>query len=120
MPEHAWNELESIEDAGPFEASITLLRGESLKGQRRFGDAIPVLQQAAQMIPAPHNRRAWQSLGECYRLNGSVELAELVEQFADSPQISPVVVPPPVIAPILNISITIQPPIDMAPDDEET
>lgn len=108
MPEHAINELDSIQEAGPFEASVALLRGEAFKGQEKYDDAIASLQKAAQMIPAPHNRRAWESLGECYRLGGRDEMAKLVETFANTPQ-----APPRVIAPVVNISITIQTPIDM-------
>jgi len=113
MPEHAWNELNAVEEAGPFEGSIALLKGEALKGQQRYDDAIASLQKAAQMIPAPHNQRAWQSLGECYRLGGRQDMADLVEAFARSPQ-----APPRIIAPIVNVSITVQPPIDQMPDDE--
>ena len=113
MPAQALEELGAIADPGPFEASISLLKGEALKGQERYDDAIAALQKAAQMIPAPHNRRAWMSLGECYRLGGREDLANLVEAFTSAPQ-----APPKVIVPILNISITIQPPIDLAPDEE--
>lgn len=108
MPTHAMTELDAIDEAGPFEASITLLKGEAFKSQEKYEEAIAALQKAAQMIPAPHNRRAWQSLGECYRLGGREEMAKLVETFANMPQAAPRV-----IQPVVNISITIQTPIDM-------
>ncbi len=111
LPARALEELAAIEEPGPFEASISLLQGEALKGQERYDDAIAALQKAAQMIPAPHNRRAWKSLGECYRLDGREELAQLVDTFASAPEM-----PPRVIAPVINISITIQPPIDQRQD----
>jgi tetratricopeptide (TPR) repeat protein len=107
LPARALEELGAIEEPGPFEASISLLKGEALKGQERYDDAIAALHKAAQMIPAPHNRRAWKSLGECYRLDGREELATLVDTFASAPQ-----APPRIIAPIINISITVQQPTD--------
>ncbi|MGE3315383.1 MAG: tetratricopeptide repeat protein [Planctomycetaceae bacterium] len=108
MPGHAMSELDAIEEAGPFEASITLLKGEAFKSQEKYEEAIAALQKAAQMIPAPHNRRAWQSLVECYRLGGREEMAKLVETFANMAPAAPRI-----IQPVVNISITIQTPIDM-------
>src|SRR3972149_2292301 len=85
MPAQALEELGAIADPGPFEASISLLKGEALKGQERYDDAIAALQKAAQMIPAPHNRRAWMSLGECYRLGGPGDRADLGETSPTAP-----------------------------------
>ncbi len=84
MPEHALGELDQIDNAGPFDAVVDLLRGNALKAQHRFDDAIEPLQRAARTIPAPHNRDAWLSLGECFRQGGQTVLAEVVEMFANT------------------------------------
>lgn len=102
MPQHALDELIGVEESGPLEAPVQLLRGEALKALEKYGEAIAPLQRAAQLIPAPHNKAAWMSLSECFRLRGQTELADVVEAFAttDTPVIN--------IAPILNITITVQ------------
>lgn len=103
MPVHAMRELDAIEDAGPFAASIELMRGESLKQQQRYADAVAPLQKAAQMIPTPHNKSAWLSLSECFREEGKPELADIVEKFANTPhQLVQNIIP------VLDIRITIE------------
>jgi predicted Zn-dependent protease len=79
MPERAIAELDAITDQGPFEAAVALLRGEALKSQERYNEAVDPLKRAAIMIPAPLNKRAWRSLSECYRLSGQAELAEVAD-----------------------------------------
>ena len=87
MPTQALAELDSIADAGPLRPAVEFMTGLAFKDQCRYEDAIPVLQKAAVEIPAPHNRDAWVSLGECYRLTGLPELAVIAEMFADEPGI---------------------------------
>ena len=103
MPQHALDELTGVDESGPLEAPVQLLRGEALKALEKYSEAIAPLQRAAQLIPAPHNKAAWMSLSECFRLRGQVELADVVEAFAstDSPIIN--------VSPVLNITISIQP-----------
>jgi tetratricopeptide (TPR) repeat protein len=79
LPDRAISELDSIVDAGPFEPASALLRGEALKSQKRYVEALIPLKQAATMIPAPLNKRAWRSLSECYRQSGREELAEVAD-----------------------------------------
>jgi tetratricopeptide (TPR) repeat protein len=79
MPERALAELDAIADQGPFEAAVALLRGEALKSQERYNEAVDPLKRAAVMIPAPLNKRAWRSLSECYRLSGQAELADVAD-----------------------------------------
>jgi tetratricopeptide (TPR) repeat protein len=79
LPGRAIGELDSIDDAGPFEPAVALLRGEALKNQERYDEALIPLKQAAIAIPAPLNKRAWRSLSECYRLTGRLELAEVAD-----------------------------------------
>ena len=83
MPGHAIVELEAIDRAGPLQPAVEFMTGLALKDQHRYEDAIEPLQKAAVEIPAPHNRDAWLSLGECYRMTGLPELAAVAEMFAD-------------------------------------
>jgi tetratricopeptide (TPR) repeat protein len=79
LPDRAIGELDSIADAGPFEPAVALLRGEALKSQARYDEALIALKQAATTIPAPLNKRAWRSLSECYRQTGRDELADVAD-----------------------------------------
>jgi tetratricopeptide (TPR) repeat protein len=79
LPARAISELDLIAGGGPFEPAVALLRGEALKSQERYNEALIPLKQAATTIPAPLNKRAWRSLSECYRLTGRDELAEVAD-----------------------------------------
>ena len=83
MPTQALTELGAIVQAGPLQPAVEFMTGLALKDQHRYEDAIAPLQKAAVEIPAPHNRDAWVSLGECYRMTGLPELAVIAEMFAD-------------------------------------
>ena len=87
MPRHALRELDRIEDAGLFEASVYYLRGCALKASGEFESAIPWLEEAARMIPAPLSRFAWKSLGECYRAQGDSAMAELAQLAAETAEV---------------------------------
>jgi tetratricopeptide (TPR) repeat protein len=87
LPERAIGELDSIADARPFEPAVALLRGEALKSQARYDEAVIALKQAATTIPAPLNKRAWRSLSECYRQTGRDELAEVAELVLKTQQL---------------------------------
>lgn len=110
LPAYALEELAAIEEAGAFEPLVQYMTGEALKEQKRYADAIEPLKKAAQMIPAPHNRAAWLSLGECFRAGGRNDLAEFAEMFANTQHMTaqePIV-------PVLKLEITVQGPIDLA------
>ena len=87
LPARAIAELDTIADAGPFEPAVALLRGEALKSQERYDEALIPLKQAATTIPAPLNKRAWRSLSECYRLTGRTELAEVAELVLNAEEV---------------------------------
>ncbi|MCA9047627.1 MAG: hypothetical protein KDA89_02800 [Planctomycetaceae bacterium] len=79
MPHKAVTELQKIDNAGPLEGPRHLLLGLA---QKRSGDpeaAIPHLESAARLMPAPVRRFAWSELASCYRHVGSEELADLAE-----------------------------------------
>ena len=82
LPKNAWDELQSIEDPGPLEAVVEFLKGEALKGQERYEEAVAPLKRAAELVPAPHNQKVWLSLSECFRRGGKEELAEMAEIIA--------------------------------------
>lgn len=87
MPAHALTELEAIRDAGPLRPAVEFMTGLALKDQHRYEDAIEVLHRAATNIPVPHNKDAWRTLGECYRVMEMDDLADIAEMFADDPGI---------------------------------
>jgi tetratricopeptide (TPR) repeat protein len=87
LPVRAIAELDAIADAGPFEPAVALLRGEALKSQQRYDEALTPLKQAATMIPAPLNKRAWRSLSECYRQTGRNELAEIADMVINNDEV---------------------------------
>ena len=114
MPERAMLELEAITEPGPYEPTVEYMKGEALIAQRRFTEAIGPLKRAVQLIPAPHTREAWKSLGECYRLRGDEELADVIERFAeeDGPQDVPNILQ------ILNITLMLEQAIEDQEADE--
>jgi tetratricopeptide (TPR) repeat protein len=89
LPGRAIVELDSIDDAGPFDPAVALLRGEALKNQARYDEALIPLKHAATTIPAPLNKRAWRSLSECYRLTGRDELADVADLVVNTQEATP-------------------------------
>lgn len=116
LPERALAELDAIETPGSLEAPIAYLRGEALKAQERFEDAIGPLQRAARLIPAPHNQPIWSSLVDCLRRVNHEDLAEVVEMVAEAQAAKPE-------PPVIEINVHIMPlPEDseeLGPDDGE-
>jgi tetratricopeptide (TPR) repeat protein len=84
MPERAMEELLSIDNAGPLEAVVCWLTGETFKAQERYAEAIAPLERAARLIPAPYNKQAWMSLSECFRHRGEIDMAEIAEGVANA------------------------------------
>lgn len=85
MAEHALEELQSVEPAGPFEAVACLMKGKAFTLQERYDNAITQLQRAAEIIPAPDNRDIWLWLSECYRRHGREDLAEEAARHVENP-----------------------------------
>ncbi len=82
MPEQALRELQSIDDAGFYEAPRQFLIGRAMKMQFRFDEAIQPLEKAARKMPSPFRRAAWAELVECYRSLGNEELAQIAETLS--------------------------------------
>ena len=89
MPAQALVELDGIAADGPFEAIAQLFRGEALQAVQRFDEAIPALNRAAELFPAPFNQRALLGLSRCYRESGQDELAQQAEAAATPPDLPP-------------------------------
>jgi hypothetical protein len=87
LPVRAIAELDAIADAGPFEPAVALLRGEALKSQARYAEALIPLKHAATTIPSPLNKRAWRSLSECYRQTGCEALAEVADLVLNAEEV---------------------------------
>ena len=85
MPTQALAELDAIGDAGCLQPAVEFMTGQAMLDQHRYEDAIEPLQRAATTIPAPHNRDAWLTLGECFRQTGRDDLADVADLFADEP-----------------------------------
>ncbi len=85
MAARAIVEIESVKSSGPFEAIAELLRGEALKSQDRFDEAIPALNRAAELFPEPFNQRALLGLSQCYRQRGDIALADETAAAANTP-----------------------------------
>jgi tetratricopeptide (TPR) repeat protein len=81
MNERAVSELEKAEDSGPLEGPRQLLLGLARKRLGEQEDAIPHLEQAARLMPAPVRSFAWSELASCYRRSGNEELADLAESL---------------------------------------
>lgn len=111
LPCYALEELDAIEDAGPLAPPMHYMRGEALRAQQKYEDAIQPLQAAAKLIPAPHNKQAWLALSDCLRHRGQEAMADAAESLANASDQS---------RPVLNINITIrEQPLEQDDDDLE-
>lgn len=86
LPDLALEELEGIEAGDPYSAVVDWLTGEALKDKQQYEAAIESLSRAVQTIPSPHNRRAIESLSECFRRTGRDDLAAVAEIFVPPAQ----------------------------------
>jgi tetratricopeptide (TPR) repeat protein len=84
LPDYALEELERIEDPGPYTGVVDWLTGEALREKQDYNAAIERLQRAVRDIPVPHNRAAIESLTTCLRNTGRDDLADVVEKYADA------------------------------------
>lgn len=85
LPRNALEELDAIEDAGPLAPPMHYMRGEALRAEQKYEDAIQPLQTAAKLIPAPHNKQAWLALSDCLRHRGQEAMADAAESLANAP-----------------------------------
>lgn len=85
MADYALEEIDAIDDIGPFSPPRDLLRGEALKELERYDEAIEALQEAARTVAPPHRRMAWDSLIACFRARGQGDIADVLEHATNTP-----------------------------------
>ena len=89
LPAAALAELDRVEGCGPLESARDYLAGQALMADDRHEDALEPLTRAAETIPAPWNRAAYESLSECFRATGRDALAEVTDLWGDDDGIPP-------------------------------
>lgn len=72
MPRHALAAISRL-NAEEMNGSALFLKGESLRALGRYGEAIPLLRQAAD--GAPSGIHIWLSLGWCYKRINRIDMA---------------------------------------------
>jgi len=82
LPDYALEELERIDDPGPYTGVVDWLTGEAFREKQDYNAAIERLQRAVRDIPVPHNRAAVNSLTACLRNTGRDDLADAIEKYA--------------------------------------
>ncbi|QDT17929.1 hypothetical protein [Alienimonas californiensis] len=89
LPGAALAELEKVEHAGPLDSARDYLIGQALMADDRHEDALEPLARAAEAIPAPWNRAAYESLTECFRATGLDALADVTDLWGDDDGVPP-------------------------------
>lgn len=85
MPVRALEMLEEIDDAGTHRGRLLLLKGEALRSLRRYGEAIVVLDEAAEISPS--DIHVWLALGWCQKRSGRLDLA--IEALEHAQEVEP-------------------------------
>ncbi|MBW3542743.1 MAG: tetratricopeptide repeat protein [Planctomycetes bacterium] len=80
MPEAALRNIDEASDHGPLRPVADYLRGQALRQQERYEEAIVPLQRAARTLPMPFKQRAWLALSDCFRHRGNNSLADTIEK----------------------------------------
>jgi hypothetical protein len=62
MIQHTLDRLDALPSRGYFEAEIKVLRGEALRQQDCYADAVAALNLAARRTSSPHSKAAWLAL----------------------------------------------------------
>ena len=83
LPAAALAELDGVDRCGPLASARDYLVGQALMADDRHEDALEPLRRAAEAIPAPWNRAAYESLSECFRATGQETLAEVTDLWGD-------------------------------------
>ncbi|MEX2186463.1 MAG: hypothetical protein WD875_06705 [Pirellulales bacterium] len=69
MPAQALRNIEGISAQGQLEGALQYVRGQALRMQNRFDDAVVPLAAAAKLLPGDASRHVWLAIAECYRAN---------------------------------------------------
>ena len=89
LPDAALKELDAAGDCGPLASARDYLAGQALMADDRHEAALEPLRRAAETIPAPWNRAAYESLSVCFRATGQDELADVTDLFGDDDGVPP-------------------------------
>ena len=91
LPAAALKELDGLGDGdcGPLASARDYLVGQALMADDRHEAALEPLRRAAETIPAPWNRAAYESLSVCFRATGQDVLADVTDLFGDDDGIPP-------------------------------
>ena len=82
MPEHALQRLDAIGELGPLEADVELVRGEALRRQHHFQEALTSFETAARKSLPLQHKSALLVLSLCYRQVGDQARADQVLAYA--------------------------------------
>lgn len=69
MPAHALRNIEGLSAEGFLEGALQYVRGQALRMQSRFDDAVAPLTAAANLLPGDASRHVWLAIAECHRAN---------------------------------------------------
>jgi tetratricopeptide (TPR) repeat protein len=87
LPQYALDRLEGLDEPGPFTAQIELVRGEALRRQHRYFDAVASLKRAAAKAPAPIKQSAMLAISACYHQTG--DHAKAMDAYASARGVAP-------------------------------
>lgn len=73
MPAHTLTTLGRVQEFGTFKGHALYLRGQALREQKRYAEAIEPLEQSADLNPS--NIDSWLALGWCYKRTDRLDMA---------------------------------------------
>lgn len=69
LPAQALRNIEGLSSEGHLEGALQYVRGQALRMQNRFEDAVAPLAAAAKLLPGDASRHIWLAIAECHRAN---------------------------------------------------
>ncbi|RIK74406.1 MAG: hypothetical protein DCC68_23125 [Planctomycetota bacterium] len=75
MPRQALDNIDGLSTGGALEGALQYVRGQALRMQEKYGDAVAPLEAAAGLLPEGASRHVWLALAECHRANSASDLA---------------------------------------------
>lgn len=75
MPQHALDNLSGLSTDGQLQGALEYVRGQALRMQSRFDDAVAPLASAAKLLPEATTKHVYLALAECHRAMDNSSLA---------------------------------------------
>lgn len=75
MSRQALANIDGLKTDGALEGALQYVRGQALRMQEKFGDAVAPLEAAAGLLPEAASRHVWRALAECHRANSAHDQA---------------------------------------------